>query len=86
MDKKQIKKTISSFDDIAQHTEDGVEFWYARDLMPHLGYDRWENFDKAIKRAIESCKTAQHSVSNHFREVTNMIRIRKVKIWQLYLM
>ena len=41
--------------------------------MPLLGYERWENFDKAISRAIESCETSDIEVSDHFREVTKMV-------------
>ncbi|MDE6312350.1 MAG: hypothetical protein K2M46_01810 [Lachnospiraceae bacterium] len=26
--------------------------------MPLLGYERWENFDNAVNRAMESCETA----------------------------
>lgn len=68
--------------------EADVEFWYARELMSLLGYDRWENFDKAVGRAIESCKTSGIEVSDHFREVTKMITIgkggkRKVKDYML---
>ena len=37
--------------------------------MNLLGYNRWENFDKAVCRAMESCKTSEIEVSNHFREV-----------------
>ena len=75
MDKNQIEKMRVSFDDMAKHTEDGVEFWYARDLMPHLGYDRWENFSKAIERAIESCESVENRVLDHFREVTKMVEL-----------
>lgn len=75
MDKKQIGKMKSSFDDMAQYTEGGVEFWYARDLMSNLGYDRWENFSNAIERAVESCEKAGNTVSDHFREVTKMVEL-----------
>ena len=77
MDKNQIGKMKSSFDDMAQHTDDGIEFWFARDLMSHLGYDRWENFSNAIDRAVESCEIAGNMFSDHFREVTKMIETGK---------
>ena len=68
-----MKKT---FDDIMHTTEDGsVEFWYARELMECLGYDRWENFNKAINRAIDSCKTSNSDSLDHFRGVTKMVQL-----------
>ena len=87
MDKKQIEIYKIKFDDIV-HEADGVEFWYARELMPHLGYERWENFNNAIKRAIDSCQNAEIEVLDHFREVTKMVTLgsgaeRQVKDFML---
>lgn len=81
MDKLKINQYKSSFDDIVQHIEneqkEQVEVWFARDLQNVLGYARWENFTVAIKRAVESCKTQDINVDDHFREVTKMIEIGK---------
>lgn len=74
MDKKRIEQIKQQFDLVVQKDDSAdVEFWYARDLMALLGYDRWENFDKAIQRATDSCKTSGIEVENHFREVTKMV-------------
>lgn len=43
--------------------------------MSLLGYERWENFAKAIVRAIESCETSGIAVADHFREVTKMVQL-----------
>jgi DNA-damage-inducible protein D len=43
--------------------------------MMLLGYVRWENFQVAINRAIESCKTTEIMPSDHFREVTKMVQL-----------
>lgn len=89
MDKRKIEQFRQKYDLITHINEDAhVEFWYARELMSLLGYDRWENFDKAICRAMESCKTSGIEISDHFREVTKMITIgkggqRKVKDYML---
>ena len=74
MDKKRVKAIKLQFDAVV-HSDaaSNVEFWYARELMPLLGYERWENFDKAISRAMESCETSGIEVSDHFREVTKMV-------------
>ena len=78
MDPRRIEQIKKEFDNAIQITEDEqVEFWYARDLMKLLGYSRWENFEKAIGRAVESCETTQIEVLNHFREVTKMISLGK---------
>lgn len=76
MDKKTIYAMKNAFDEIVKIIqEEAVEFWYARDLMALLGYDRWENFHKAIERAIDSCKASEIEPANHFRSVTKMVQI-----------
>ena len=78
MDKKRVGQIKEQFDLVIHSDETAkIEFWYARDLMSLLGYERWENFDKAIGRAMESCKTSGIEVSDHFREVTKMIETGK---------
>ena len=78
MDKRKIEQIRKKYDLIIHINEDAdVEFWYARELMSLLGYDRWENFDKAVCRAMESCKSSGIEVSDHFREVTKMITLGK---------
>lgn len=52
---------------------EGIEFWFARDLQAPLGYARWENFQTAIQRAMESCEASGHTISDHFRGVTKLI-------------
>lgn len=58
------------------------------DLQSVLGYARWENFSIAIGRAVESCKSQNINVDDHFREVTKMIVLgsgskREVKDYML---
>ena len=46
----------SPFDAIRRTTERGVEYWSARELMPHLGYEKWERFVDAIERAMAAAR------------------------------
>lgn len=82
MDIQSIQQYKSSFDAIASYIEgeDGkehVEIWFARDLMAQLGYAKWENFQAAIKRAIESCNTQRIDVNDHFRLINRNISLGK---------
>jgi DNA-damage-inducible protein D len=78
MDAKMIVKLKKLFDDIIHISEDGeMEFWYARELQPLLGYSRWENFELVVKKAMVSCENAGGNVEDHFRGVTKMIRLAK---------
>lgn len=76
MDKKKIEQIRKQYDLIIHDVDDtNIEFWYARELMTLLGYERWENFDKAVSRAMESCETSGVEVSDHFREITKMVEL-----------
>lgn len=79
MDKTKIHQYLTSFDAIAHYIEneqkEQVEIWFARELQTILGYVRWENFVVAINRALESCKTQQINIDDHFREVTKMVKL-----------
>lgn len=76
MEKNKLTALINSFSEICKTTQEAnVEYWYARELMSLMGYERWENFEKAIIRATESCKTSGIEVNNHFREFTKMVSI-----------
>ena len=68
MNRDEITRKTSELSTIAHTTEDSkVEYWYARELMTYMGYDRWENFSKAITRAKQACDNSGVSVESHFR-------------------
>ncbi len=54
------------FDSIKQINPYGEEYWYARQLMPLLGYSKWERFAGAIKRAMIACENTGNIIDRHF--------------------
>ena len=75
---KQLQALQHNLESIVQRADsEGIEFWFARDLQSPLGYARWENFQTAIQRAMESCEASGHAVDDHFRGVTKMIELGK---------
>lgn len=75
---KQLQSLQQNLEAAVQRADaQGIEFWFARDLQNHLGYNRWENFQTAISRAIESCEASGYKPSDHFRGVTKMIELGK---------
>jgi DNA-damage-inducible protein D len=73
---KELLALQTSLEAGAQRADaDGVEFWFARDLQTPLGYARWENFQTAIQRAMQSCAASGHEVADHFRGVTKMVEL-----------
>ena len=76
---KEIEKsrrcTNKTFEDIKQIDENGMEYWNARELQKVLEYNKWENFEKVIKKAEISCESSGISVIDHFLDVRKMVQI-----------
>lgn len=67
----------SPFDEIRRVTPEGREYWSARELMPLLGYDKWERFAEAIERAKIAAHNAGYQVTDHFPGAGKMIEAGK---------
>ena len=74
MEKHLIESMKSSFDSIMHVDEDGVEFWYGRELQPLLGYSKWQNFEEVINKAKISCVTSGSLEESHFTDVSKMVK------------
>ena len=73
---RQLQALQGSLEASAQRADaEGIEFWFARDLQMPLGYARWENFQTAIQRAVQSCDASGNQASDHFRGVTKMVEL-----------
>ena len=55
-----------SFEDIKQNDENGIEFWYARELQKVLDYKEWRKFENVIQKAIMACKNTGIIEAEHF--------------------
>ncbi len=69
---REIITDNKSFEDIKHVDENGVEFWYARELMPILQYSNWQNFEKIIDKSKISCQNSDISVFEHFTDVNKL--------------
>lgn len=52
--------------DIEYIDNNGIEYWYASDLMQVLQYENWNNFRKNIEKAKSSCDLSGNKVDRHF--------------------
>ncbi len=72
-----VQKLHKNFNDYAQKTENGLEFWFARDLQVLLGYDQWKNFQKVIEKAKIACQNTGLVMEDQFADVGKMITVGK---------
>lgn len=70
-----IIELTATFEGHAQQTENGVDYWLARDVQHLLGYTEWRNFQNVLSKAKTACEVAGHPVGNHFVDVTKMVEI-----------
>lgn len=77
-----------NFEDIKKIDENGIEYWDARELLPLLGYQKWEKAKDVIARAARACINSGQDVDNHFHQSVKMVKIgsntvRKVRNYKL---
>jgi len=81
MRKRYIMKTqiihslTNSFESFAHKTQEGIEFWFARDLQQLLGYSKWDNFKNVIFKAKTACEVSGQEIENHFADIGKMVKI-----------
>ena len=76
MKTEEIKALFMQFESAASELE-GVECWSARELQGLLGYSKWENFEKVIQKAKESCVQVGEKTTDHFPDVRKTILMPK---------
>lgn len=77
MGNELTRKTAALFEQLKHTTETGVEYWSAREIYPHLGYTQWRNFQNAIEKAKEACKSSTGSTREHFADISKTISMPK---------
>ena len=63
------------FDAIRITTLEGREYWSARELMPLLGYEKWERFADAISRAKIAAHNSGYIVAEQFPAAGKMVTV-----------
>jgi len=75
MKQEIVQQLHKNFDSYVQKTEDGLEFWFARDLQILLGYEQWKNFKKVIEKAKIACGKTKLVVNDHFADIGKMVGV-----------
>jgi DNA-damage-inducible protein D len=73
MQKDTINSLTDNFEAHAQQTENGIEYWLARDLQHLLGYTEWRNFTAVMTKAKTACEVSNHGIADHFVDVNKMV-------------
>jgi DNA-damage-inducible protein D len=69
------KNTMDRLKQAAKVTEDGIEYWLAREIMPILGYETWRRFEDTLERARAALVGNGVEPSQHFAESGKMVEL-----------
>lgn len=75
MNTDTIQALTEAFEGHAQQTENGVEYWLARDIQHLLGYTKWDNFLNVVSKAKTACDVSGHDIADHFADVGKMVEL-----------
>ncbi|CAC9627559.1 DNA-damage-inducible protein D [uncultured Gammaproteobacteria bacterium] len=76
--KTEIIKTLTTdFENLSYKTDEGIEFWLARDLQHLLDYSKWDNFKNVILKAKTACEVSGYTISEHFPDIGKTIKMPK---------
>lgn len=70
-----VRAVRQSLDDFKHISNEGIEYWMARDLQAVLGYSTWREFDIVIKKAQMACDSSGSDSKNHIVEKYKMVSI-----------
>jgi DNA-damage-inducible protein D len=76
MKKELVLNLRKTFEEYA-YEQNGIEFWFARDLQKLLGYSEWRNFSNAVEKAKISCKVNKLDAADHFVDINKTIPMPK---------
>ena len=72
MNKDIIVRLNQTFEGSA-FTQEGMEYWMARDLQRLLDYTEWRNFLLVIDKAKTACMNSRQNIADHFVDVNKMV-------------
>ncbi len=75
--KKEIIVQLNKTFEESAYTQNGVEYWMARDIQKLLDYTEWRNFLLVIDKAKITCMNSRQNISDHFVDVNKTIPMPK---------
>lgn len=69
---ENINETI--FESIRHVDDEGIEYWYARELQQILGYKEWRYFSAVIEKAQIACSQSNNNINYNFGVDTKIVK------------
>ena len=75
IDDTNIQPMQSDFEQIKKTTENGHDYWSARDLSTALGYSTWQKFNRVLNKALQVAQNRGMDMGGHFNQVVEMVKL-----------
>jgi len=75
--KKEIIVQLNKTFEESAYTQNGVEYWMARDIQKLLDYAEWRNFLLVVDKAKIACMNSGQNIGDHFVDVNKTIPMPK---------
>src|SRR3989339_1393785 len=75
--KKEIIVQLNKTFEESAYTQNGVEYWMARDIQKLLDYTEWRNFLLVVDKAKIACANSGQNINDHFVDVNKTIPMPK---------
>jgi len=73
--KKEIIVQLNKTFEESAYTQNGVEYWMARDIQKFLDYADWRNFLLVVEKAKIACSKSGQNIADHFVDVNKMVKL-----------
>jgi DNA-damage-inducible protein D len=73
--KKEIIIQLNKTFEESAYTQNGVEYWMARDVQRLLDYTEWRNFLLVVDKAKIACMKSGQTIADHFVDVNKMVQL-----------
>jgi len=73
--RKEIITQLNKAFEGSAYTQNGVEYWMARDLQKLLDYTDWRNFLQVVEKAKIACLNSGQNITDHFVGVNKMVTL-----------
>jgi len=71
MEEAQLKILFKTLDDVRH--QNGIEYWYLKELFPCLGYGTLQDFMIVVEDAKQACQNSGGVINTHFQKVDRKI-------------
>ncbi len=74
MKQEIIIRLNKTFEESA-YSQNGIEYWMARDMQKLLDYTDWRNFLLVVDKAKTACSRSGQNIADHFVDVNKMVQL-----------